>query len=180
MMTLFLLTKEKRHMRGFSLLEVVIAVIVLGVLAVTALPRYQAFRARAKYAEAMQALGAIEKAQRRYFYEHKKLTRNFSELDLTMGPSSTVRDYGKTYEYNVWGPADGQSVGFALGDYNGVSFPATSTPENVKIGMDMTVASGVPEVYAYWWLEDNPGQIGGGAIHSDPPTSGTIPWNKAR
>ncbi len=56
-----------RNKRGFTLLEVLIVLVILGVLAGLAVPVYTAQLERARAAEAIQMLGAIRSSMVRYY-----------------------------------------------------------------------------------------------------------------
>ena len=54
------------YRKGFTLLELVIVVIVLGVLASIALPQYAGFVEKARAAEAVATIGSIKTAEIAY------------------------------------------------------------------------------------------------------------------
>lgn len=63
---------RQRGKRGFSLLELMVVVAILGVLATVAIPRFDIFRARARQGEAKLNLGVIHKLQEAFLIEHEQ------------------------------------------------------------------------------------------------------------
>ena len=62
--TMFLMNK-----RGFTLIELIVVIVIIGVLAAIAAPMMQGNVARAKKSEAVAALGAIRTAERCYYVD---------------------------------------------------------------------------------------------------------------
>ena len=58
----------KMRARGFTLIELMITVAILGILAAIAIPSFGAFIARSKTAEASANLGALFKTAASYYY----------------------------------------------------------------------------------------------------------------
>lgn len=56
--------------KGFTLLELIIVVIILGILVSIAIPRFIGTRAKARAAEALNTLGSLRAAQIRYAEDH--------------------------------------------------------------------------------------------------------------
>lgn len=99
--------------RGFTLLELMIVIIIVGILASLALPRFIEATRRAKEAEAKAILGAIRSAQLRYyllFEEQYYVAANLDELDLDLTAS-------RYYDYEAADAADGSG-------YLGLAVPA--------------------------------------------------------
>ena len=63
---------KQRGVAGFSLLELMVVVAILGVLAMVAVPRYNIFRARSRQAEAKSNLGVIFTLQESFQIEHER------------------------------------------------------------------------------------------------------------
>ncbi|MFC1709250.1 prepilin-type N-terminal cleavage/methylation domain-containing protein [Candidatus Omnitrophota bacterium] len=57
--------------KGFTLLELIIVIIVIGILASIALPRYLRVAERSRMAEGKSMLGLLRGAQMRYSAEHQ-------------------------------------------------------------------------------------------------------------
>jgi prepilin-type N-terminal cleavage/methylation domain-containing protein len=84
----------RRNQRGFTLVELMIVVIIVGILAAVAIPMYQGATERAKASEAVAALGTIRGAMRVYFAEHGTYENaNFTDGDqVTNGDVLDVSD----------------------------------------------------------------------------------------
>lgn len=74
-----------RHgQRGFTLLDVAITVALVGILAAVAVPRYRAYAARAKRAEAQGALRVLWAAERAYYNDVGHYTASFVDLGFRL------------------------------------------------------------------------------------------------
>lgn len=77
---------------GFTLVELLVVVVIIGVLAAIALPAFLAQSAKAKQSEAKVTLNAWIKGQQLYRYEYGRFF-TFNDLALGMPPDT------KTYNY---------------------------------------------------------------------------------
>ena len=59
-----------KKVKGFTLIELMIVVAIIGILAAIAIPNFLRFQARAKQSEAKQNLGAIFTAYQSYFSDN--------------------------------------------------------------------------------------------------------------
>lgn len=73
---------------GFTLVELMIVVIIVGILAAVAIPMYQRSTERAKAAEAVAALGTIRVSLRNYYAEH----RTYANAAFVDGADITVNN----------------------------------------------------------------------------------------
>jgi type IV pilus assembly protein PilE len=81
-----------RRSRGFTLIELMIAVAVVAILAAVALPSYLDSVRKGRRAEAFQAISAVQQAQERYRGNHPAYAASLSDLPGSL-PSTTPSGY---------------------------------------------------------------------------------------
>jgi len=92
---------NKKFTKGFTLMELLVVVLIIGILAAIALPQYKMAVAKSQYAKLMDISKAIASAQDRYFMVHGSYTTNFDDLDIDMPDNRTNAE---NYEYCYdWG-----------------------------------------------------------------------------
>ena len=69
---------------AFTLIELLIVVLIIGILTAVAVPQYQKAVARARAAEAVTWLRAAMEAQERYFMANGTFTDDITQLDITL------------------------------------------------------------------------------------------------
>ena len=76
--------------RGFTLLELLMVVIIIGILAAIALPQYTRTTERARVGEALQMLAALRGAEQRWSAQNGgAFTGTVANLDVTPTNSAT-------------------------------------------------------------------------------------------
>jgi len=118
--------RHSREIRGFTLLELMIVVAIIGLLATIAIPNFFGIQKRAKTTEARSNLGAIWTLQEAYYVENETYANPSGELDpglydgttgwsdLGFYPNGTTR-----YEYDVVSADDVTFLARASGDIDG-------------------------------------------------------------
>lgn len=88
---------------GFSLIELMLVVAIVGVLTSIMVPMFEQFRCSAKTSEAKALLRAIANAHHIYFNEHQTFPMYLEQLELGMPDDQIVnnRVYGRYYEFTV-------------------------------------------------------------------------------
>ncbi len=92
-----------KNQRGFTLLELVVAVVVLGVLAAVAIPQYTSFVERSHVAQALSALDAIKTGMIAYHSMTGKFTGIIGDIGVSVGVNESFDYY--IYDSNgacVW------------------------------------------------------------------------------
>ena len=78
---------------GFSLIEIMIVVVIIGILATMAYPSLEKYLQRSKQTEAKTNLTAIYTAQKLYFAENQKYASNTAALPIELQTSGMLYTY---------------------------------------------------------------------------------------
>ncbi len=127
---------------GYSLVEVTIAVIVLGVLSTFAVPRYMKTVERAKASEAFAYLAEVSSAQARYNAQHGEYASVLTDIDVVLrtpnnfavgSPSSGNYELEWEVTLSRTGPASGYSPYTVVYDQNGFNDAVSTIPAELVI-----------------------------------------------
>jgi type IV pilus assembly protein PilA len=72
--------KMLKNKKGFTLIELMIVVAIIGILAAIAIPNFMNYQCKARQSEAKTALGTLRSLQEAYFAEHDTYTANLTNL----------------------------------------------------------------------------------------------------
>lgn len=112
---------------GFSLTEVLVVIVIIGILVLLAIPKFTAIITRAKSTEAKTILKHLHMLQKVYYYEHNRYAASladvgFEQVSLVteggearyqieilrsgsgeyLAQARAVVDFDKDGEYNIW------------------------------------------------------------------------------
>jgi len=141
--------KFVRRRRGFTLIELMIVVAIIGVLAAVAIPSFLNYQLTSKRSEAYANLGALAKAQKAYFAEFNAFVSVEPEpgTALGFGPNSVKRD--KTSIESEFATVGWVPDGDVYFDYD------TATSSDPLLGNCATCPEGCFTSTAYGDLDNN-------------------------
>ncbi len=94
------MNKIKNSSQGFTLLELLVVVLIIGILAGIALPQYKKAVYKAKFIQATLMIDNIYKAQQEYYAFHGQYAVDFPSLNMDLPPTNGTPT---NYAYWDWG-----------------------------------------------------------------------------
>lgn len=79
--------KQRRHQQGFTLIELMIVVAIIGILASIAIPAYQDYTNRAKVTEAINLMSAAKTGVAEYYDATNRLASTNASAGVASAPS---------------------------------------------------------------------------------------------
>jgi type IV pilus assembly protein PilE len=90
--------KRRKNLPAFTLSELMVVLVIIGILVLMALPRLMPLISRAKSAEAQVQLGFLHGLEQNYFYMYSTYTTNLEEIGFEQSKLITE---GGTANYRI-------------------------------------------------------------------------------
>ena len=103
---------------GLTLMELIIVVIIIGILASVAVPRYVTVVEKGRSAEARRVMGMIRTAQEAYKFEQQFFASSLSCLSVSVPTSCDASSY---FSYSITGNATAYNITASRCTANGKS-----------------------------------------------------------
>ena len=114
------MSKTLHNHKGFTLIELMIVVAIIGILAAIAIPNFLRYQAQSRQAEARTNLGGIFVAETSYFGENSRYS-GFQEIGFTLAGTSnryTYRTMGTTVAAGVVSAGAVEAINAGIGTVN--------------------------------------------------------------
>jgi len=122
-------TKKMRSQQGFTLIELMIVVGIIGILVALAAPNFSRYQSKARQSEAKIALAAIYSAEKSFFSEYSAYVGSLDSIGYA--PEGLKRYYATGFA----GTGGTTSVnGFSGSLVSTPNFPRANTPNNASWG----------------------------------------------
>ena len=128
--------KKQPIKKGFTLIELMIVVAIIGILAAIAIPNFIKFQARSKQSEPKANLKALFVAQKSYFAEKDSFSSSVVDIGFTpeRGNRYAIANGGATFSARSAALEDLTSVhqGFTVDTFKGFTAPAAIVTTNAS------------------------------------------------
>ena len=95
-------TFARRREAGFTLIELMITVAIVGILAAVALPAYMKYVARGKLVSMTNTLAAARTAMEQFYQDNRQYTSVTVGSSTLLSPCSDTTKWIKSYDSNTW------------------------------------------------------------------------------
>ena len=128
---------------GFTLLELLVVVIIVGILATIAIPAFLDAMENARSAEARSFLDTVKTAEEAYYQEHLIYTGTFSDLVVDQPSATSTKHY---FKYTLASAGSTQFVGTATRKTTGDTgkSPNFSTAYTITLDQNGNLTGGPP------------------------------------
>ena len=119
----------KINNKAFTLVELLVVVLIIGILAAIAVPQYQKAVRKANYTKAKDLVNSINMAQESYYLANGSYANSFDDLDIVV-PSDFLDGSTDNRKYYDWGNIGtyytGQTLAYVYAVSSNVQYQVTA------------------------------------------------------
>jgi type IV pilus assembly protein PilA len=131
-----------RNEKGFTLIELMIVIAIIGILAAIAIPQFNSYRSRSYNAGALSDMKNIQTAMEAYYVDHQKYPTG---ITATTDGNVIMTNYGYTKTNGVTGGAvTGTSTAYTVENVYNTLATATSRSSYSLTGPGQAIATTTP------------------------------------
>jgi prepilin-type N-terminal cleavage/methylation domain-containing protein len=116
-----MMTSRKWRQGGFSLVELVIVVAIVGILSSVAIPNFRSYMMKARRAEAYNGLTDIYRKQMSFYLENKRYGDTFAEIRFQIGGGNVIDSNTIQGDYYTFTLETFDVAGVTSADYQAVA-----------------------------------------------------------
>ena len=120
--------------KGFTLVELVIVIVIVGILSIVAVPIYRGYTRKAMGTEAKSLLGSIQTAEKVYFAEMSQYMAYSGSFEKTLDVDARANKYFTTYSISTNGTGDAAKFTATVSGIQGT--PAQGITMKLTAGVD--------------------------------------------
>lgn len=94
---------QMKNESGFTLVELLVVVLIVGILAAVALPQYSTAVEKSRSTEALSLMNAVAESAKRYCFQKDLWPNSFSQLDVEIPAYSNGGNGGKNFTITIEG-----------------------------------------------------------------------------
>jgi prepilin-type N-terminal cleavage/methylation domain-containing protein len=114
---------QKKNVKGFTLIELVIVIVIVGILSAVSVPIYKSYTRKAMASEGRALMAAVANAQKVWYAEHSTYTTVTGAAGLNIDCSTNK--YFRSIVINNAGAAQWDATAAGSGDAAGINVTAT-------------------------------------------------------